>query len=108
MKKQITLKKIKAIYGDDLISIGDNELGHLLRLETPTYYTCGVYGWNADIYTIGDKAIITGCRGPKRTVDRNITKKYNELAREINDSDYQVKKEKLQLLIDEFLKNEKL
>lgn len=33
-----------------------------LKHESPKYYTRGIYGWNADIYTFGDIALCTGYR----------------------------------------------
>ncbi len=33
-----------------------------LKNESPKYYTRGIYGWNADIYTFGDIALSTGYR----------------------------------------------
>lgn len=49
------------------ICIGYCDLQYLLNYENPVAYTCGVYGWNANIYDISDitgynACIITGYR----------------------------------------------
>lgn len=44
------------------ISVGYCDLQNLLSREEKTGYTCGVYGWNANVYTFGNWAIVTGYR----------------------------------------------
>ena len=49
------------------ICIGYCDLQYLLNYENPVAYTCGVYGWNADIYDLNDitgynACIVTGYR----------------------------------------------
>ena len=49
------------------ICVGYCDMQHLLNFENANAYTCGVYGWNADIYDIGDiipwnACIVTGYR----------------------------------------------
>lgn len=49
------------------ICIGYCDLQNLLHYENPVAYTCGVYGWNSDIYDVSDitgynACIITGYR----------------------------------------------
>ena len=61
MKVQVTKKFIRRNYR--CITIGYCDAYYLLRGLYPSYYTAGVYGWNADIYTIStDVAIVTGYR----------------------------------------------
>lgn len=39
------------------------DLQHLLKNHEPTAYTCGVYGWNFDVYEVYGVTICTGYRG---------------------------------------------
>lgn len=61
--------------------VGYCDLQNLLHYQSASYYTCGVYGWNMDIYTFGDYAITTGYRG---MID-NVAKDYHSLIREYDD-----------------------
>lgn len=108
MKFRTTGKAIKANY--DAVALGYCEAQTLLRTIDPIAYTCGVYGWNADIYTNGRKAIVTGYRPigrePKLTVDEVRT---YEAAAMVIQSDYhkpyeQRQKELAELLEDFFAK----
>ena len=60
MKYRTTQKQIKNNYF--AVSVGYCDLQDLLRFEEPEAYTCGAYGWNADIYAFGGVAIVTGYR----------------------------------------------
>lgn len=62
-------------------SVGYCDLQNLLHYQSADFYTCGVYGWNMDVYTFGDYAITTGYRG---TID-NIPGDYHSLIREYDD-----------------------
>lgn len=46
------------------IAAGYGELQTLLSMEGTSFYTAGVYGWNADVYIYTDRnaAIVTGYR----------------------------------------------
>ena len=57
--KKITMKETKRIY-NHIIKVDYCELQSLLNLISPSAYTSGVYGWNADVYDFGDIAIVTG------------------------------------------------
>lgn len=61
MAAQVTKKQILNAY-DKVYSIPYCMAQSILSRETPRFYTCGVYGWNADIYTFGNVAIATGYR----------------------------------------------
>lgn len=54
------------------------ELQNLLYFQNPSFYTCGVYGWNFDVYTFGNYAITTGYRS---MID-DVRKDYYDLIRE--------------------------
>lgn len=45
-----------------VFSVGYCDLQNLLSRDSAVAYTCGVYGWNADIYDFGTYAICTGYR----------------------------------------------
>ena len=83
MKYKATQKSIKNGYSR-VISIGYCDLQDLLSCEYPIAYTCGVYGWNANVYHFGNTAIVTGYRPFGDThPDYNIIHSYNELAKAI-------------------------
>ena len=79
----------------------------LLSESAPAFYTCGVYGWSADIYDFGDVAIVTGYRPFGEDVPFEIEEKYEVKARKIKEKyawDYSRRKKALNKLIREFLK----
>lgn len=62
MKFKTTKKEIMGNY-PRVICVGYCNLQTLLAYQTPVAYTCGTYGWNADIYDFGadaDAVIVTG------------------------------------------------
>ncbi len=97
MKFQTTQKKVCEWYAKR-IDAGNDTLQELLRFESPIAYTAGTYGWNADIYSFGNVAIITGDR-PFGNVkpDYELRRKYERLAEGKS-------KEERRKLIDEFIK----
>ena len=105
MKFKTTQKAINNAYRK-VIRIGYCELQDLLRFESPDAYTCGVYGWNADIYTFGNVAIVTGYRpfGNIRPAYDQI-KLFEERAREImnNQHNYDNPRGILSELIRDFI-----
>lgn len=107
MKKKVTKKLVKAIYQTQ-ISASYCSIQTLLSLENPWAYTCGEYGWNADIYEIDGVAIVTGYR-PFGTHQASYETclKYEARAQEIryNDpfKDYQELKGQLHQLAREFI-----
>lgn len=44
-------------------SAGYCDLSYLLTNHSPVAYTCGVYGWNFDVYEVYGLTICTGYRG---------------------------------------------
>lgn len=106
MKFKTTQKAVKEGYRN-IVEIGYCGLQHLLYYKNPVAYTCGVYGWNADIYDIGGGvAICTGYRpfGDIR-VDYELVKEYDNKAREIihNTKFDGNPREKIDELLDEFI-----
>ena len=92
----------------NIIVVSYCELQNLLYFKTQDFYTCGVYGWNADIYKIDNKTVI--CTGYRPfgniKVKREITKKYDSLACKILSSkaSYEEKRDKIDNLLDKFIK----
>ena len=68
----------------NIVSAGHCDLATLLRNHSPSAYTCGVYGWNFDVYEVYGLTICTGYRGmPGRTA--NNVHEYERRACEIYD-----------------------
>lgn len=82
MKYITTRKAVVNQYGNNILCVPYADLQTLLRCENATAYTSGTYGWNADIYDVDGVAICTGYRPFGRDVDRDIIRKYENLARE--------------------------
>jgi hypothetical protein len=104
MKYRATRKDVLRWY--DCFQVGYCDLQDLLFFEAPRYYTCGVYGWNADVYAFGDNAIVTGYRPFGRKADSKLVRAYNDLAKTICHEyryTWEEKEDLLNLLIDEFL-----
>ena len=62
MKYKTTAKALKE-YGYNVKSAGYCDLQYLLYFTEPTAYTCGIYGWNFDVYHLDGVIITTGYRG---------------------------------------------
>ena len=81
-KIKMTSKALKECFSYELkqkkvFSIGYCTLQHLLHFHSPSYYTCGGYGWNYDTYIIGDYVINTGYRGMfGYSVDYDLSREY--------------------------------
>lgn len=109
MKFKTTAKAVKANY--DCISVSYCGLQSILRATDPAAYTCGVYGWNADIYPVGyGKAIVTGYRpfgrAPRLSYDE--LRAYERRADAIwgwdNKDPYELKRAKVDELLAELAK----
>lgn len=62
MKYKTTAKAVK----NGCVNVkraGYCDLQHLLQNHSPVAYTCGVYGWNFDVYDVYGVTICTGVRG---------------------------------------------
>lgn len=105
MKFKTTKKAIKENYSD-IIEIGYADLQYLLNFKTPMAYTCGVYGWNADVYDIDGVAIVTGYR-PFGNIkpDYEVIRQYNEKAKELRCKGIGIaaRQKQLNKLINEFI-----
>lgn len=108
MEKRLTQKEVKRCY-NNIISVGYCDLCYLLRCLEREGWTCGVYGWNADIFEVNkNTAIVTGYR-PFGNISSNkyeLNNKYNEKARKIwNDSrmKYETKVANVKLLLERYI-----
>ena len=111
MKVKVTKRQILDNYCY-VISVGYCDLCHLLQFKNANYYTCGVYGWNSDIYDLGNGvALSTGYRpiGNLKASYYHITRKYNEKAKKVHEQyynskiKYDTKNKKLDKLLSEFV-----
>lgn len=84
MKKRTTKKYIMALE-NKIVEVGYCDLQHLLAYVNPDYYTAGVYGWNSDVYLLGNGiAIVTGYR-PFGNVKPDYTtlRRWDDLAHDV-------------------------
>ena len=103
-----TKKKFIETWYDKKIRIGYCNAQYLLHYQERKGYTCGVYGWNADIYDIDGVAIITGYRtfGNYR-IDYDLLQKYETKAEKIvlnRELDETQKKRKVNKLLKGLIK----
>lgn len=83
MKFKTTAKGIRD-NGGKIIAIGYCGAQHLLNYENAIGYTCGVYGWNFDVYKVDGVTICTGYRGmPGKHIDYALLCEYEEKAEKI-------------------------
>lgn len=104
MKFKTTAKAIRN-EGGRIVSAGYCDLQHLLWHTEPIAYTCGIYGWNFDVYNVNGLTICTGYRGMVGRTANNI-REYNERAKAIlawdNKISYDEKRAQLDALLKEF------
>lgn len=82
------------------------DLSTLLYNHSPIAYTCGVYGWNFDVYEVYGITICTGYRGMPGAKLKGISE-YEKKAREIMDDysrPYEERQEQVEKLLQEFCK----
>ena len=107
MKFKTTAKAIRE-QGGRVVSAGYCDLQNLLTFEEPVAYTCGVYGWNFDVYIVDGLTICTGYRGMVGRTANNI-REFEARARKINDemmwkAPYEERKAAIRALLAEFVK----
>ena len=106
MKYRTTRKDTLRYY--DCIKVGYCDLHDLLSFRNASAYTCGVYGWNADVYTFGGVAIVTGYRPFGRRADFETVTAYEKLAKAIRNNyryTWEEQRDLLDILIEEFLQD---
>lgn len=106
MKFKTTMKKVKE-ENNNIIEVGYCDIQTLLCCNDPIAYTCGVYGWNSDIYKINDTIISTGYR-PFGNIkpSKELITYYEEKAKKILKSEafnYEEKKNRINLLLVRFI-----
>ena len=106
MKFKTTRKAVVSMF-PRCYRVGYCDLSHLLHYVSPVAYTCGVYGWNFDVYNVDGAAITTGYRNMcGKQIPFQLSREYDEKAREIvNDwgRSYDDKKAAVSSLLDEFM-----
>lgn len=94
-------------YGTKTIACGYCSMQNLLHYRSRVGYTCGIYGWNFDVYNINGTIITTGYRRMiGKTVDYALLKEYETAAEKIiNDRalDYEAKKRQVDALLQDFI-----
>lgn len=106
MKMKWTCKQVREV---NAIKIGYCDAWYLLRGLEPIAYTAGIYGWNEDVYYLGNNTYIaTGYRphGTKK-VSYELLETYETQARAIceGNDDYDIKIAKVAELREKFLKS---
>lgn len=87
MKTQTTRKYIQAVH-TKVFQTGCN-LQNLLMCRRPDWYLAGVYGWNADVYSLGSFAVCMGYRGMTgMEIPYKLAFAFDEKARQIYDANY--------------------
>ena len=107
MKYKTTAKALRG-GACNLRSAGYCDLQHLLTNHNPVAYTCGVYGWNFDVYEVYGLTICTGYRGmPGKRLEgiaEAEEKAMNVLAWENKSMTYEEKREAVENILHEFCK----
>lgn len=106
MKFRTTQKAIRDGYAK-IYRCGYCDLQNLFRRTSATAYTCGVYGWNFDLYDIDGVAITTGYRGMiGERIPSELIQKYENKAKKAIEKanfDYKNTKANLDRLIIKFI-----
>ena len=80
------------------------DLSFLLTNHSPVAYTCGVYGWNFDVYEVYGLTICTGYRGMPGRKANNV-REYEQKAKAIRynyDIPWEQGREMIENLLKEF------
>ena len=89
-------------------AVGYCDLRYLLNNHSPIAYTCGVYGWNFDVYEVYGVTICTGYRGMIGTRCEGIREYEGKAAKilswENKEMTYDEKREAVENLLREFCK----
>lgn len=106
MKFKTTAKEIRNGYGKK-IAVSYCGMQHLLWNHAPIAYTCGVYGWNFDVYSVDGVAICTGYRGMiGKSVDYELLREYETAAEKAmydRNVEYEQRQAEVERLLKEFL-----
>ncbi len=105
MKYKTTAKAIRN-GSSNLVMAGYCDLATLLCNHSPIAYTCGVYGWNFDVYEVYGLTICTGYRGMPGRRANNIGE-YEKKARSIMEDynrPWEERRDAVETLLQEFVK----
>lgn len=107
MKYKTTTKALRA-GSCNLRCAGYCDLSYLLREHEPIAYTCGVYGWNFDVYEVYGLTICTGYRGMPGKRLEGIAEAEAEARKiwswENKEMTFEEKQEAVETLLHEFCK----
>ena len=89
-----------------LFQCGYGDMQYLLRNHEPIAYTCGVYGWNFDVYSVHGITITTGYRNTcGKRIKHDFIRSYEHRAKQIC-NDYSISYEErigaIETLLSEF------
>lgn len=105
MKYRTTVKALRE-GACNLRCAGYCDLQNLLRAHDANAYTCGVYGWNFDVYEVYGLTICTGYRGmPGKRLEgiAEYEKKADAIWCDYN-KPYEERREEVEKLLHEFCK----
>lgn len=105
MKIKVTKKIIKEGFRN-IITIGYCDLQYLLHFEDVDFFTCGLYGWNEDIYKINHSTVICTGYNPIEGIrpNRETIKKYELAAQNnINKLNFEDAKKQNKILLEKFI-----
>lgn len=103
--KKITVKEVKRTHVR-VFQFGYGELHNLLSFRKPYAYTAGVYGWNADVYSYANTALMVGYRPTGEKVNPAIYKPFETMAGLViadNNLNLDEKIEKVDNLLEKFM-----
>lgn len=104
--EKLTKKEVERLAANGKIyAVGYCKAQHLLTYQNRHGYNSGVYGWNYDVFVLGDNVIITGYNPFKANkIDAEKLTEYEKKARYItkNDAINYIEKEKQ---VNELLKS---
>ena len=90
----------------ELFKCGYCSMSNLLHYHEPIAYTCGIYGWNFDVYTVHGLTITTGYRNMCGfSIPHELLQTYEQKAKTIIydwSIPYETKKESVETLLSEF------
>lgn len=108
-KMRMTAKEIREADGYH-VKLGYCEAQHLLSCTQPIGYTCGVYGWNFDVYLLyvkGERVwLCTGYRGMVgERLDEKVEPYEKEAEQILRDwsNGYEDRRDKVNALLDDWL-----
>lgn len=96
-KMKVTTKEIKRTYKTIINLVYDTD--YLFPDADAIAFNSGVYGWNYDLFTVNNVAILRGYRVPCGFIpDKEVTELYNNKAKELEKIRYTNKKAYMEAL----------